>query len=102
MRLDQVLARLDRVRKCGAGYVARCPAHDDRHPSLSITPRAARIWIYCHGGCEFRDILDRLKIFARDLRLDDSSEAPAPVPREERIRLARVCGKNRNPRPVRL
>jgi hypothetical protein len=23
-------------RKAGGGWMARCPAHDDRHPSLSI------------------------------------------------------------------
>ena len=25
-------------RKAGAGWMARCPAHDDHEPSLSITP----------------------------------------------------------------
>ena len=97
MRLDEVLARLDRVRKCGNGYVARCPAHDDRHPSLSITPRDARISVYCHSGCEFRDILDRLSISGRDLRLDDGGEAPAPVRHEERIRLARRLWETSQP-----
>ena len=34
--LDGVLARLAGVARSGAGYSARCPAHDDRAAWLSI------------------------------------------------------------------
>jgi hypothetical protein len=36
MNLVETLARLDGVRPCAGGYVARCPAHDDNDPSLSV------------------------------------------------------------------
>jgi DNA-binding transcriptional regulator YiaG len=32
-----VLGRLDLVRKSGKGWMARCPAHEDRTPSLSVS-----------------------------------------------------------------
>ena len=35
--IDRVLERLERVRPSGGGWSARCPAHDDRKPSLSVT-----------------------------------------------------------------
>ena len=38
MIADRLLSRLERVRQVGRGrWVACCPAHRDRHPSLSIT-----------------------------------------------------------------
>ncbi|MEQ1600386.1 MAG: hypothetical protein ABL885_01305, partial [Methylophilaceae bacterium] len=35
--LDTLLSKLDKVKQNGAGkWIARCPAHDDRSPSLAI------------------------------------------------------------------
>ena len=36
MTINDVLARLKDVKKTPDGYVARCPAHNDEKPSLSI------------------------------------------------------------------
>jgi putative DNA primase/helicase len=50
----------------GSGWTARCPAHDDRNPSLSIreTPNG-KILVRCHAGCEQAQVIDALR--ARDL-----------------------------------
>ena len=32
-------------RRCGAGWICRCPAHDDHHPSLSIAERDGKVLI---------------------------------------------------------
>ena len=39
-------------RRVGDGWMARCPAHDDRKPSLSLR-RAddGRVLVCCHAGC---------------------------------------------------
>ena len=38
MRIEEVLARLAAVRPNGErSWMARCPAHDDRNPSLSVS-----------------------------------------------------------------
>src|SRR6187401_2691529 len=56
--LEDVLARLDGVRRSGAGYVARCPAHDDRHESLSVAAGQDRAVVFnCHTGCTPDDIV---------------------------------------------
>lgn len=52
------LARALKARRCGRGWIARCPAHDDRRPSLSITEaRSGRPMLKCFAGCESRDVL---------------------------------------------
>lgn len=41
---------------------ARCPAHDDQHPSLSISDgRDGRLLVHCHKGCQFDAIRDALE-----------------------------------------
>ena len=52
--LWRVLGMLgDSPRKCGQGYEARCPAHDDRKPSLSIrNADSGKVLVRCHAGCD--------------------------------------------------
>jgi putative DNA primase/helicase len=39
-------------RKSGMGYMACCPAHKDRNPSLSLRDSSdGRVLVYCHAGC---------------------------------------------------
>lgn len=52
--VEVALGRLSGVRRAGAGWVARCPSHDDRTPSLSLAAGAGgRLLLYCHAGCPF-------------------------------------------------
>ncbi len=40
---------------------ARCPAHDDRLPSLSLANgHDGRLLLYCYAGCSFREIIQAL------------------------------------------
>jgi putative DNA primase/helicase len=52
-------------RKSGSGWSARCPAHDDRSPSLSLrdTPDG-RVLVYCHAGCKQDEVISKLKAFS--------------------------------------
>lgn len=69
MTVETLLARLDRVRKTGrAQWVARCPAHDDRGPSLSIAETAdGRVLVHCFAGCEALAVLEALDLEFTDL-----------------------------------
>lgn len=41
---------------------ARCPAHEDRHPSLSVSDGAdGKVLVHCHTGCNQLDVIDGLK-----------------------------------------
>jgi hypothetical protein len=75
--LDRVLDAL-RAHSCnpkqssGDGYSARCPAHDDTSPSLSIgRGEDGRVLIHCHAGCEVAAVLDALKLGLGDLFCED-------------------------------
>jgi 5S rRNA maturation endonuclease (ribonuclease M5) len=55
--LDKVLNKLSDVKPCGKGWSARCPAHDDHHPSLTVTEAEdGEILMHCHAGCSYEDI----------------------------------------------
>ena len=66
MNLDETLAALERAtgyrpRPSGTGYQAKCPAHDDRNPSLSIREGdGGKVLLKCHAGCDWKDVRDRL------------------------------------------
>ncbi|MDQ6849552.1 MAG: virulence-associated protein E, partial [Actinomycetota bacterium] len=47
-------------RGAGRQRMARCPAHQDGTPSLSITAGSDRVLLRCHGGCDTDDVLAAL------------------------------------------
>jgi hypothetical protein len=66
--LDELLARLDRVKRAGDGWMARCPAHEDGTPSLSITEGDdGRVLLKCHAGCATEEIVSALGLSLSDL-----------------------------------
>jgi hypothetical protein len=48
--------------RAGATWMARCPVHDDRAPSLSISSsgKDGKVLVRCHAGCEQRDVITAL------------------------------------------
>jgi len=50
-----------------------CPAHDDHNASLSITGIHGQTLIYCHAGCDYRDVLAAMQLSPADL-YDEKSE----------------------------
>ena len=49
-------------RKAGGGWMARCPAHDDRTPSLSLADgHDGRLLVKCWAGCSAGDVLSTLR-----------------------------------------
>jgi hypothetical protein len=51
--MTDLLARLNGLSSSGDGWTARCPAHEDRHASLSIQNRDGR-WLikWLHRDCQ--------------------------------------------------
>jgi hypothetical protein len=58
MSLDHILSKLDDVKRSGRDkYIARCPAHADRSPSLSIKlTDDGRTLLHCFSGCAVHEI----------------------------------------------
>jgi putative DNA primase/helicase len=49
-------------RKAGGGWMARCPAHDDREPSLSIRDAEdGKVLVRCHAGCDQGRVIAALR-----------------------------------------
>lgn len=49
-------------RKAGNGWIARCPGHDDRKPSLSLTSTdEGRLLVRCHAGCDQQRVVAALR-----------------------------------------
>lgn len=85
MDLQQILGMLDHVSgpNSSGEYTARCPAHNDRTASLTVTSKQSRkdgrerIYLCCHAGCENPAIMDALKITAKDLIVNPDPARPA-------------------------
>lgn len=58
MTIETFLSRLHKVKKRGHGqWMACCPAHDDRTPSMTIKDDNGKILMKCWGqGCSVFDI----------------------------------------------
>ena len=49
-------------RKAGSGWMARCPTHDDREPSLSIRDADdGKVLVRCHAGCDQERVIATLR-----------------------------------------
>lgn len=58
----EALAAALGARRCGSGWVVRCPAHEDKTPSLAIREgRDGRALVKCHAGCDQDDVISALR-----------------------------------------
>lgn len=52
-----LLSKLTGVKKSGSGWSARCPGHEDRRASLSISEGDdGRALVHCHAGCPVDEV----------------------------------------------
>lgn len=66
--IDNLIGRLDRVRRSGRGFTAKCPAHEDRTASLSITAGDdGRVLLHCFAGCSAVDVVAAAGLTVADL-----------------------------------
>jgi hypothetical protein len=64
----RVLDRLTKVKQTGQDkWIACCPAHGDKSPSLSVREVEDRLLIHCFAGCGVDDVLGALGLEFRDL-----------------------------------
>lgn len=88
-----MLSKLPDAKPSGNGWIACCPAHEDRSPSLSITEGDdGRALIKCHAKCTTAAICAALGMSMSDLFADSrgkksgkSQSQSAPMPKGERF-----------------
>jgi len=72
------------AQRCGGGrerhgtWSVCCPAHDDHHPSLTITPACDKVLVYCRAGCDAQAVLHAIGLAWRDLFADDLPPVSLP------------------------
>ena len=75
MIADRFLSHLEGVRSTGQDrWIARCPAHSDKSPSLAIRETDDRVLIHCFAGCDVHEVVS-----AVDLKLSDLFPQKIPV-----------------------
>ena len=77
---EHVARALGKARRTGKQWTARCPAHDDQDPGLSIANADdGRLLVRCHAGCDQSRVIDAL----RDRGLwPETVDAPSPRQRK--------------------
>ena len=71
MNLNEILSHFPDAKKTGNGWICKCPAHDDRTASLSISEgRDGRTLIKCFAGCTVESICAKLGLKLSDLFAD--------------------------------
>jgi hypothetical protein len=79
----EAIANFFGARRIGRGrWMAKCPAHRDRSPSLSIAEGyEGRVLLKCWAGCTLPDLLEAVGLRIRDL-------FPGPPQSPEQVRIA--------------
>lgn len=64
MTADVLLSRLEKVKRTGPGrWQARCPAHDDRGPSLAVRETDdGRLLVHCFAGCSAIEVMGAVSL----------------------------------------
>ena len=71
-------------RKAGSGWTARCPAHEDRTPSLSIRDAEDnKVLVRCHAGCDQERVITALR--TRGLWAENSPQSLSRMARRTSV-----------------
>ena len=58
----ETLARALGGRRTGSHWMAPCPTHEDKDPSLSIRDADnGKVLVHCHAGCDQSVVIDELR-----------------------------------------
>ncbi len=80
MDVNDFLASLEGVKGRNGSWVARCPGHQDRSPSLTVKELGdGRILIHCFAGCGTDEVLGAMGLTMSDLFPEPLATRMAPV-----------------------
>ena len=83
MHIDNLLSRLEKVKQANSDqYVACCPAHKDKSPSLSIKVLPdGKILLHCFAECSIDEVLSSIGLALEDL-FPERLEVSKPIKRK--------------------
>ncbi len=92
MTITEFIPLLSQVSPNSRGWKARCPAHDDHSPSLSVKEGERGLLLKCWAGCRAADIVQALGLKLSDLFFDsreqDTSKRRLAIEQRGRVRAA--------------
>jgi hypothetical protein len=66
--VDNLLQKLEKVKGRNGSWTARCPAHDDKGPSLAIkAAEDGRVLLHCFAGCDVHSVVGAVGLDIGDL-----------------------------------
>lgn len=71
MQFDEILTHFQVQKRYGDKAQARCPCHDDKQASLTITKGRRSALLHCHAGCNFEDIIQSVGLKKQDLYFEE-------------------------------
>lgn len=71
MQYDEILTYFQVQKRFGDRAQARCPCHDDKQASLTITKGCRSALLHCHAGCNFEDIIQKVGLKKQDLYFEE-------------------------------
>lgn len=81
MIADKLLNQLTKVKRTGReSWIACCPAHQDKNPSMTITEKDdGRVLVHCFAGCSVDSILGAVGLTFSDIYPEREADPYAPV-----------------------
>jgi DNA primase len=67
MNAQDVLDRLKKVTGSKGKWIACCPAHQDKSPSLAVTETDDRVLVHCFSGCDTQNVTAAIGLNVADL-----------------------------------
>lgn len=67
MKTVDILPKLSKVKKTANGWLALCPAHQDKTQSLSVSSADRKVLLKCFAGCDTQTIVSALGLEMKDL-----------------------------------
>jgi hypothetical protein len=96
--VGEITARLQGVKSSGQDrWIARCPAHEDRSPSLAVRALPdGRVLMHCFAGCDTEAILGAIGLKFTDLFAEPLAHhfAPTRAPFSAREALECLTGES--------
>ena len=80
MDFEAFLSKLDGVKGHGSQRSARCPAHEDKHQSLSVSQGSdKRILVKCQAGCSAHQVVSAMSLTMADLYSSKKETVHSPT-----------------------
>lgn len=93
-----ISSRLQRIKPTGEQWIALCPVHEDRNPSLTLkVADDGKLLVTCHAGCDSRDILAAIQATPQQIHGENAQrERPRGewTPRGEAVAIYHYVDEN--------